>query len=238
MTRKQRLLVVEDEEAIRTGLVDVFFYHGYEVVAVADGNEGLHQALTGGYDLIILDVMLPSRNGFDICDAVRQADREQPIIMLTAKVADEDIINGLKLGADDYIGKPFGIEELVLRVEAVLRRSAQAQADITHLELRGGVVIDVQNLAATVGEKTIAFTRREIDILLYLHTHSDRPVGRDELLTEVWGYRKNLQLETRTVDIHIAKLRRKVEVDPREPRGLVTVRGAGYRLLPNTNDGS
>ena len=123
MDRKRRLLIVEDEEAIRVGLIDVFVYHGFEVDTAADGSEGLELALAGDFDLVLLDVMLPSLNGFDICDQMRQHDREQPIIMLTAKSGDDDIINGLKLGADDYIGKPFGVQELVLRVEAVLRRS-------------------------------------------------------------------------------------------------------------------
>jgi DNA-binding response OmpR family regulator len=121
--RKPRILVVEDEAAIRTGLADVLVYHGYEVDAVADGKDGLAKALSGRYDLLLLDVMLPGRDGFAICDEVRKVDRAQPIIMLTAKTSDEDIVNGLTLGADDYVAKPFAIAQLVLRVKAVLRRT-------------------------------------------------------------------------------------------------------------------
>jgi len=231
MNRKRRLLIVEDEEAIRTGLIDVFVYHGFDVEAVSDGREGLERAVSGGYDLILLDVMLPSMNGFDICNAIRQTDREQPIIMLTAKVDDDDIINGLKLGADDYIGKPFGVQELVLRVEAVLRRTRAPVELERYIELCGGFVIDTQNLSGRSGEVEIAFTRREVEILQYLHANSDRAVPRDELLREVWGYRKNMDIETRTVDIHVAKLRRKIEPVPKTPTCLITVRGAGYRLM-------
>jgi len=231
MNRKRSLLIVEDEEAIRTGLIDVFVYHGFDVEAVSDGREGLERAVSGGYDLILLDVMLPSMNGFDICNAIRQTDREQPIIMLTAKVDDDDIINGLKLGADDYIGKPFGVQELVLRVEAVLRRTRAPVELERYIELGGGFVIDTQNLSGRSGEIEIAFTRREVEILQYLHANSDRAVPRDELLREVWGYRKNMDIETRTVDIHVAKLRRKIEPVPKTPTCLITVRGAGYRLM-------
>ncbi len=231
MKHKRRLLIVEDEEAIRTGLVDVFVFHGFDVEAVADGREGLARALAGGFDLILLDVMLPSMNGFDICDAVRQRDREQPIIMLTAKVTDEDIVNGLKLGADDYIGKPFGVAELVLRVEAVLRRTGRTADLERHLDLGGGLSVDCENLSGRDGARELAFTRREVEILRHLCANNDRPVPRDELLTEVWGYGKGVDIETRTVDIHIAKLRRKIETDAKNPRRLITVRGAGYRLV-------
>lgn len=233
MTRKQRLLVVEDEEAIRTGLVDVFVYHGYDVEAQADGQRGLERALSGEFDLVLLDVMLPSVNGFDICDAIRQTDREQPVIMLTAKVSDDDIVNGLKLGADDYIGKPFGVQELVLRVEAVLRRTGKAGERANEIDFGDGLTLDRANLCGhdAVRGIDLDFTRREVELLGYLYTHRDRPVARDELLCEVWGYARHLDIETRTVDIHIAKLRRKIEVDPKNPLRLVTVRSAGYRLI-------
>ncbi len=213
------------------GLVDVFVYHGFDVEAVADGREGLDRALAGGFDLILLDVMLPSLNGFEICDAIRTTDRAQPIIMLTAKVTDEDIVNGLKLGADDYIGKPFGVQELVLRVEAVLRRTGGRTNAERLIEFGGGVVVDTLNLSGHDGDREFLFTRREVEILQCLYTNSDRPVSRDELLTEVWGYQQGVGIETRTVDIHIAKLRRKIEADPKDPLRLITVRGAGYRLV-------
>ena len=126
MQRKIRLLIIEDEAAIRTGLIDVFVFHGYEVDAAADGKEGLDKALSGSFDLILLDIMLPGMNGFEICERIRAVDRDQPIIMLTAKSSDEDIIQGLTLGADDYVAKPFSVAQLVLRAQAVLRRSRVA----------------------------------------------------------------------------------------------------------------
>ena len=231
MTRKRRLLVVEDEHAIRAGLIDVFVFHGYEVEASADGHEGLELALSGRFDLILLDVMLPSMNGFDVCEAIRERDRRLPIILLTAKVGDDDIVNGLRLGADDYVAKPFGVQELVLRVEAVLRRAHGDTTALRHLEIGQSVRIDCENLDGKVDGLNVTFTRREIEILRYLEHHHDRPVPREELLSEVWGYARNLDIETRTVDIHIAKLRRKLERDPKQPERLVTVRTAGYRLI-------
>jgi len=231
MKQKLRILVVEDEAAIRSGLIDVLVYHGYQVDDAADGRTGLTKALSGQFDLIILDVMLPGVSGFDICEAVRKRDRDQPIIMLTAKVSDDDIVRGLSLGADDYVAKPFSITQLVLRIEAVLRRSRVAVELASRIRLGDDVDIDTQNLSGRRGAETHAFTRREMDLLQYLHAHSSRAVPRDELLTHVWGYAKHVDLETRTVDIHIAKLRRKIEANPKEPLHLITVRGAGYRLL-------
>lgn len=231
MTGKPRLLIVEDEAAICAGLIDVFVYHGFEVDSCDDGNEGLERALTGRYDLVLLDVMLPGRNGFDICNEIRDRDRNQPIIMLTAKGGDEDIVHGLKLGADDYVPKPFSVQQLVLRVQAVLRRSDAGRVDGSTITLMSGIVVDTQNLNGRAGDEELVFTRREVDLLRYLAAHTARAVSRGELLNRVWGYARNADLETRTVDIHIAKLRRKIEPNPGEPANLITVRGAGYRLL-------
>lgn len=231
MSRKLNILIVEDEAAIRSGLIDVLLYHGFRVDAAEDGPTGLDKALTGQYDLILLDVMLPGMNGFDICDRIREVDREQPIIMLTAKTSDEDIIQGLKLGADDYVAKPFSVAQLVLRIQAVLRRARVVIENESIIQLGDDMQVDIRNLSAHRGDKMITFTRREMDILNYLYSNAERPVPREELLNKLWGYAKNLDLETRTVDIHIAKLRRKIEVDPAKPSLLVTVRGAGYRLM-------
>ena len=229
--RKPRILIVEDEAAIRAGLVDVFVYHGYDVEAAADGPSGLAAALGGTFDLVVLDVMLPGRNGFEICEAIRERDREQPIIMLTAKSADEDIIHGLALGADDYVAKPFSVAQLVLRVQAVLRRSRSLPVPGDTISLAGGAQIDTRNLSARLAGADVRFTRREMEVLQYLGGHGERPVPREELLNKVWGYARHLEIETRTVDIHIAKLRRKIEPDPKQPQYLITVRGGGYRLL-------
>ena len=173
--------------------------------------------------------MLPGIDGYEICNRIREQDREQPIIMLTAKSDDDDIIHGLKLGADDYVAKPFSVTQLILRIQAVLRR-ARIGIETDHLLKLGDTEIDTRSLSATRGDETIAFTRREMDILEYLAQHAERPVPREELLAKVWGYAKDLDLETRTVDIHIAKLRRKLEPVPAEPKYLVTIRMAGYQL--------
>lgn len=236
MSDKANILIIEDEEAIRTGLIDVLVFHGFTTDYAADGNTGLNKALTGKFDLILLDVMLPGMDGFAICEAIRKEDREQPIIMLTAKTSDEDIIQGLQLGADDYVSKPFSVAQLILRIQAVLRRSGLNQETDHIIELgsakkKNFIQIDTRNLSANKDNKDIHFTRREMDILLYLSNNAERPVPRDELLNKIWGYAKNLDLETRTVDIHVAKLRRKMENDPSNPCHLVTVRGAGYRLM-------
>ena len=230
MNRQIRILVVEDEEAIRTGLIDVLVFHGYDADSAATGPDGLEKALTGKFDLILLDIMLPGMDGYEICDRIRTEDRKQPIIMLTAKTSDEEIIQGLKLGADDYVPKPFSIQQLVLRIEAVLRRSQVGQEMARTLSV-GGIEIDTDNLCGLKDGNEITFTKREIEVLSYLSQNSDRPVSREELLSKVWGYARNLDIETRTVDIHIAKLRRKIEADSKVPELLTTVRGAGYRLV-------
>lgn len=236
---KLKLLIIEDEMAILTGLTDLFVYHGYAVDTAQDGQVGLEKALSGAYDLILLDIMLPSMDGFTVCNRIRQHSREQPLIILTAKTTDEDIITGLTLGADDYVGKPFSVRELVLRVEAVLRRSHKVRQQETLLWLGEQWQIDTRNLVGTHARnsESVLFTRREIAILQYLKQHKDRPVAREELLAEVWGYAKATHLETRTVDIHIAKLRRKIEANPTEPTFLVTIRGEGYKLLDQPETG-
>ncbi len=233
MDTKLSILIVEDEESIRSGLVDVFLYHGYAVDTATDGKTGLEKSLSDEYDLILLDVMLPEMDGFTVCNEIRKHSLLQPIIMLTAKTSEDDIITGLTHGADDYVGKPFSVRQLVLRVEAVLRRSQKIVERNRFLEISSQLRIDTATLEGKDPESDAVvetFTRKEIDILQYLTQHSDRPVSRDELLEEVWGYKKSSQIETRTVDIHIAKLRRKIEEDSKNPKLLTTIRGEGYRL--------
>jgi len=229
MTNKAKLLIVEDEVSILRGLTDLFVFHGFQVESEQDGKKGLNTALSQKFDCIILDVMLPSMDGFSICNAIRQSSKEQPIIMLTAKSSEEDIINGLTLGADDYIAKPFSVQELVLRVKTILRRTGWNDATEA-LNLGNNICIDRANCSGTVNGEIKDFTRREIDILSYLQRHK-RPVTRTELLAEVWGYAKSSVLDTRTVDIHIAKLRKKIEKNSKEPQMLVTFRGEGYKLM-------
>ncbi|MCJ8268550.1 MAG: response regulator transcription factor, partial [Psychrosphaera sp.] len=177
-----------------------------------------------------LDVMLPSMDGFTICNEIRKQSRRQPIIMLTAKNAEEDVINGLTLGADDYIAKPFSIRELLLRVEAVLRLSGKHEVQDS-LKIGKHLEVDVVNLSGTMNGKAVLFTRREIDVMCYLKENQHKPVARKELLTEIWKYSPNADIDTRTVDIHIAKLRKKIELDHKNPQHLVTVRGEGYKLI-------
>jgi two-component system response regulator RegX3 len=224
------ILVVEDEAAIRTGLVDVLIYHGYQVDYAEDGLVGLEKALSGNFDLILLDVMLPNMDGFEICAKIRAKDKSQPIIMLTAKSTDEDVINGLTLGADDYVAKPFSVAQLILRVKAVLRRTKPESSQLNYIQLDDKRKVDLQNLCINIDKNTIVFTKREIEVLEYLQINNQRPISREELLEKVWGYSSEMEIETRTVDIHIARIRRKIEMDPKQPVYLSTVRGAGYRL--------
>ncbi len=229
VSTKPRILLVEDEEPIRTGLTDVFVFNGYEVDAAADGTTGLQKALAGGHHLVILDIMLPGVDGFSICNQIREVDRHLPIIMLTAKASEEDIIKGLRLGADDYVAKPFSLRQLLARVEAVLRRSGKFHRDMQAFSIQD-LRVYPDRLTGSRRGREIVFTRRELEMLLYLSRNENRPVSRPELLREVWGYKNVDFIETRTIDIHVTKLRRKIEIDPSRPELLVTVRGEGYQL--------
>lgn len=233
ISKKAKILVVEDEEVILRGLLDVLVFNGYEVDSAQEGPEGLQKAQSQNYDLILLDVMLPGLDGFSICEQVRKNDKHVPIIMLTAKSGDDDIINGLKLGADDYVAKPFSVRVLLGRIESVLRRTGKLDHSMQYLHLGETVKLDTENLTASFHDESrekVDFTGLEMNLLLYLHAQKDRPVSREEMLVQVWGYSKNSSVETRTVDIHIAKIRKKIERDPKDPDFLVTVRGKGYRL--------
>ena len=236
MSAKFRLLIIEDEMQILQGLIDLFTYHGFSVDTASDGETGLRMALQSRYDLLILDVMLPLLDGFSLCERIRIAAPEQPIILLTAKTTDDDIVKGLSLGADDYIAKPFSVRELVLRAEALLRRTKRGIEALSTLVV-GSLQIDTRTLqgktesASEAQTFTLLFTRREVEILTYLKHHAERPVSRGELLSEIWGYSRTGCFETRTIDIHIAKLRLKIEENPKQPRFLRTIRGEGYQLF-------
>lgn len=229
MSQKPSILIVEDEPSILRGLTDLFVFHGFDVDSRTDGKAGLDQALAGDYDCVILDVMLPSMNGFDICNAIRQESESQGILMLTAKNAEEDIINGLTLGADDYLAKPFSTSELVLRVKALVRRSSFQRVD-GKIVINSDVSVCINSLTGISYTQEQRYTSREVAILNYLRT-KNAPVQRNELLKEIWGYKSTDDLDTRTVDIHIAKIRKKIEKDPKLPRCLVTHRGEGYQLF-------
>ena len=224
---KSTILIVEDDPAILAGLLDVLVFNGYQPEGCADGGDGLAKALAGRFDLVLLDVMLPTMDGFSICREIRRKKPGQPIIMLTAKGAETDIVTGFKSGADDYISKPFSLRELMVRIEAVLRRSGKNLGD-DQLTIRE-IFFDGKNLSAAFGRQTIELTRREMDIIVYLHRHNSRIVSRKELLSKVWNY-GDAEIETRTVDIHIQKLRKKISDLIGETPFLLTIRGEGYRL--------
>jgi DNA-binding response OmpR family regulator len=228
-TPKARILVVEDDPALLRGLLDVLVYNGYEVKGVEDGGRGLDAGLKEAFDLILLDVMLPTLDGFSICKEVRKKKPGQGIIIITAKGAEDDIVTGFNAGADDYISKPFSHREVMVRVEAVLRRTGKNPGDV---EIRfRDIFFDGQNLIAEYQNQTLELTRKEMDIIAYLYRHRDRIVSKKELLTEVWQY-ADADIETRTVDIHMLKLRKKIALLIGDTPFVNTIRGEGYRLEP------
>lgn len=224
---KARILIVEDDQAILNGLSDVLVFNGYAVHGVEDGAEGLETILSEQFDLVLLDVMLPNLDGFSICNRVREVNPSQPIIMITAKGSEDDIVTGFKAGADDYVPKPFSLRELIVRVEAVLRRSGKHLGD-DRIECQG-IVFDGKNLRALFDDQIIDLTRREMDIMVYLYRYQDRIVTKKELLREVWHY-ADANIETRTIDIHMLKLRKKIATLNERADLIKTVRGEGYRL--------
>jgi DNA-binding response OmpR family regulator len=224
---KARILVIEDDPAILQGLQDVLVFNGFSADGAADGGQGLNTALTHDYDLILLDVMLPTLDGFSICRQVRARKPGQAIVMITAKGSEDDIVTGFKAGADDYVAKPFSLRELMVRVEAVLRRAGKPLG-AERIEHRG-IVFDGQNLQAVHDGRIQELTRREMDIVVYLYRNRQRIVSKKELLTEVWHY-ADADIETRTVDIHMLKLRKKISALNHDTAFIQTIRGEGYRL--------
>ena len=226
---KARILVVEDDPALLHGLVDVLVYNGYDVKGLEDGGRGLDAGLNDSFDLLLLDVMLPVLDGFSICKEIRKKKPNQGVIMITAKGAEDDIVTGFNAGADDYISKPFSLREVMVRIEAVLRRTGKNPDDIEFAY--HGVFFDGNNLLAQYQLETIELTRKEMDIIAYLYVHRDRIVSKKELLTEVWHY-ADADIETRTVDIHMLKLRKKISQLIGDTPLINTIRGEGYRLEP------
>jgi two-component system response regulator RegX3 len=226
---KARILVVEDDPVLLRGLLDVLVYNGYEVKGVEDGRRGLDAGLHDAFDLLLLDVMLPTLDGFSICKEIRRKKPNQGIIMITAKGAEDDIVTGFNAGADDYISKPFALREVMVRIEAVLRRTGKNPGDIEFA--LHNIFFDGKNLMARYQHETIELTRKEMDIIAYLYYHRDRIVSKKELLTEVWHY-ADADIETRTVDIHMLKLRKKMTQLIGDAPLINTIRGEGYRLEP------
>lgn len=220
---KKRILIVEDDDTLVRVLHDNLVYDGFEVCSVSDGNLAVDRARDFAPDLILLDIMLESRNGFELCPVLHQGGRT-PIIMLTAKGQREDKLRGLKLGADDYVTKPFDLEELLARIHAVLRRTRP----LVHELIMGDVHVDFHALSAKRRQRTLHLTHREFEVLRCLAERRGRVVHRNELLLEVWGYPE--LPNTRSVDNAIARLRKKIEKDPKRPHFIHTVHGDGYYL--------
>lgn len=223
-----RILVVEDDEVIRMTLGDRLESEGYAVDFAMDGEDGLQKALQRKSDLIVLDLMLPQKNGFDVCRDIRMAGIVIPVLVLTARGQTIDKVLALKIGADDYMTKPFDGMELLARVEALLRRSARSHDGTTH-EF-GTVRVDLRGTSVTRDGVTVPLSAREFELLRYLVEHSGTTLSREILLKEVWSY--SADTLTRTVDVHVASLRQKLEDNPKQPAHIVTVAGLGYKFMP------
>jgi two-component system alkaline phosphatase synthesis response regulator PhoP len=228
---KKRVLIVEDEPGLVMTLTDRLESEGYDVGAASDGPAGLQRARRERWDIILLDIMLPGASGFDVCRELRAQGIDTPVIMLTARGQVVDRVLGLKLGADDYLTKPFDMRELAARIEVQLRRRAAASAaGSPGSQYRfGEVLVDFRKAEVTKAGKPIDISAREFLLLKYFIEHREATVTRDELLNDVWGY--NAIPSTRTVDVHVAWLRQKVEPNPRQPQYILTVHGLGYRFV-------
>jgi DNA-binding response OmpR family regulator len=235
---KARILIAEDDANIRLGLVATLESEGYDVVAAADGAQALKLYPQSKYDLVVLDVMMPKASGYDVCRELRAAGAAVPVLFLTAKGEEVDKVVGLKLGADDYVVKPFGLRELLARVEALLRRgrassaaaSAQAGAELAPCFRLGSAEVDRRAFSVRLAGRTAeSLTARELKLAEVFAAHVGETLTRDQLLNAVWGL--GYSGTTRTLDQHVAQLRKKVEVDPEEPRTILTIHGVGYRCV-------
>lgn len=224
------ILLVEDEEALRMTLGDRLRNEGYEVDYAVDGEEGVQKATLLPFDLILLDVMLPRKDGFAVCRDIREAGLITPILMLTARGQTADKVTGLKIGADDYVTKPFNMQELMARIEALLRRGPTkpvAQAGFCQF---GPISVDLRGTEVTRDGKVVGLSAREFQLLRFFIDHQGATLSREDLLTHVWGY--SAKMFTRTVDVHVASLRQKLEPEPKQPRFFLTVQGLGYKFKP------
>ena len=226
----KKVLLVEDEEGLILTLTDRLRSEGFDVCVGRDGEEGFELARQNRFDLIILDLMLPKKNGFDVCRDLRKDGIETPVLMLTAKGETIDKVLGLKLGADDYLTKPFEILELLARIEALLRRSGQRRPDTAEGSFEfGEIFIDFKRAEISRGDKPVDLSAMEFKLLQFLIEHRGNVHSRDDLLDAVWGY--DAMPTTRTVDVHIAWLRQKLEVNPKHPQYILTVHGFGYKFV-------
>ena len=223
-----KILIVEDEPDMVMGLADNLEFENYEVLTAVDGEAGLALALKESPDLILLDVMMPKMDGFEVCKRIRESGSTVPILMLTAKSAEIDKIRGLELGADDYVTKPFGVRELLARIKACLRRSlGDVAGQLKHLTI-GEAEVDLTKGRVVRGDKEGVLGHYEIEILRLLAANRDQPVERNDILKEIWGF---VDPTNRTVDNHVVSLRRKIEQDAKHPEHILTVHGIGYKLV-------
>jgi len=225
--KKTRILIVEDEPAMVAGLRDNFEFEGYEVISADNGVDGLERALVDAPDLVVLDVMMPQMSGLDVCKQLKAKRPSVPIIMLTARGQEIDKVVGLELGADDYVTKPFSIRELMARVKAVLRRASPA--NIPDVYRFSDVEVNVRSNEVLRSGTPIELSAKEFALLAYFISHPAETLSRDRLLDAVWGY--DNYPNTRTVDAHIVHLRQKLELNPEEPRFILTVHGSGYKFV-------
>ena len=221
----EKVLIIEDDSSMLRGLKDNFEFSGYNVITACDGEEGLNAALDAKPDLIILDIMLPKINGYEICRLIRKEKLDMPIIMLTAKGEESDIILGLNLGADDYVTKPFSIKELLARAAAFLRRSRQAEQNVYEF---GDYRLDITARKLTCGGEEIKLSPKEFKLLEYFLKRQGRALTRDEILNTVWGY--DCFTGSRSIDRFITTLRNKIEPDPHNPTFIHTIREIGYKF--------
>jgi len=225
-----RILIVEDEPGLVLTLTDLLAAEGYQVDSARDGTAGLKKAIEGVYDLIVLDVMLPGKNGFDVCRELRRQGRDTAVLMLTARGQVADRVVGLKIGADDYLAKPFDPAELTARIEALLRRTGRgAYGPLSRFQF-GDVSADFDHGVVIKSGHPVSLAGKELQLLRYLIEHRGQTVSREQLLAAVWEYSSGVT--SRTVDVHIAWLRQKLEDTPQSPRWIHTVRGVGYRFVP------
>ena len=226
---KKRILVIEDESSLRMAIRDELEFEGFEASVAENGITGLERILAEAPDLVILDLMLPGKSGFEICREVRGQGMDTPIIMLTARAQEVDRVKGLELGADDYVIKPFSLAELVARIRAVLRRTQPtSRAEEAEILQIGELKLDVRKQEAFVGGKQIELTHKEFQLLEFLLRHPGEVISRDEFLSRLWG--EEIYVTPRNVDTHMASLRKKIEEDADQPRHILSVRGAGYKL--------
>jgi DNA-binding response OmpR family regulator len=225
--QNQQILTIEDDSAIRRGIVDALRFAGYLPFEAPNGAVGMEMATGRSFDLVLLDLVLPGCGGLEILRAVRQVRPSQPVIILTARGEENDRVEGLRLGADDYVVKPFSVKELLARVEAVLRRSPERPREVSELKIRGGVADLARQEVRYDDGSRVELSEKEVDLLRYLASHPGRAISRDELLLRVWQLNPR-GLATRTIDMHVMRLREKLRDDPAQPSTVVTVRGKGY----------